>query len=270
MIFCIWYPSGGFGHFVNSILNLYGKGFKRPVGQLRFSKTGDSHNLDLVAPKYTGATVGYHYNFDPEYNYSVLIDLGINSSNCNFIKAFPESKIIKICYNDASWPIVAQTMINKAMKSTIQIELAIDPVLWSTTDSWAQREKYFLFLRDHSLRRAWRNEDGINCFPIDCLLDYNNFKNTIEGVGLELLEFKDVWNEWYNHNKSYFVPVVKAHQVITHIESNENIDLTNITDLWTQAVIYYFIWLKFEKEVPHNDFQNFFYDTNQIRAWLYQ
>ena len=28
---CVWYPAGGFGHFVNSILTLYGDGFVRPA-----------------------------------------------------------------------------------------------------------------------------------------------------------------------------------------------------------------------------------------------
>jgi hypothetical protein len=223
-----------------------------------------------VAPKYTGATVDYHYNFDSDYNYSVLIDLGINSDSCHFMQAFPESKIIKMCYTDTSWPIVAKTMIDKAMKSTIQIELAIDPVAWNTSNQWAQREKYFLFLRDHSLRWAWKDEPGINCFYIDCLLDYTKLKSAINNAGLQLSEFKDVWSKWYNHNKTYFVPVAKAEQVINKIDCQENIDLTNVTDLWTQAVIYYFIWLKFGKEVPHNDFENFFKDTNQIRTWLYQ
>lgn len=270
MIYCVWYPSGGFGHFINGILGLYGKGFKRPVGQFEFSNTGDSHYLDLVAPKYTGTTVDYHYNFDPDYNYSVLIDPGINSNSRNFMQAFPESKIIKICYTDTSWPIVARTMIDKAMKSTIQIELAIDTILWHTTDPWAQREKYFLFLRDHNLRWAWKDEPGINCFYIDYLLDYTKLKSAMEDAKLELSDFKDIWNKWYTCNKKYFVPVDQAKQVIDKIDRQENIDLTNVTDLWTQAVIYYFIWLKFGKEVPHNNFKNFFKDTNQIRTWLYQ
>jgi hypothetical protein len=41
-------------------------------------------------------------------------------------------------------------------------------------------------------------------------------------------------------------------------------DLTHITDIWTQAVVYYYIWLEFGIEVPHNDFANFFTNTDQI------
>jgi len=45
MIYCVWYPSGGFGHFINGILTLHGKGFKRPTNKIEFSTTGDSHKF---------------------------------------------------------------------------------------------------------------------------------------------------------------------------------------------------------------------------------
>jgi hypothetical protein len=268
MIYCVWYPSGGFGHFINGILTLYGDGFKRPSGKIKFSKTGDSHNLDLVAPKYTG--VAYDYEFDTNFNYSVLVDQGINSNNREFVQLFSGAKIIKICYTDTSWPVVARTMIDKAMKSSIEVELAVDSTLWSSTEPWAQREKYFLFLRDHSLRFAWRPEKSADCVFIDSLLDYNNLKFSIEKTGIKLNDFRDLWNSWYSHNKRYLDPIDQATQILEKIEYKENIDLTNITDTWAQAVIYYYIWLEYNKEVPHNDFKNFFKDTDQITAWLNQ
>lgn len=269
MIYCVWYPSGGFGHFINGILTLYGNGFKRPTNKIEFSRDGNSHNLELVAPKYQGGTE-YNYKFDTNYNYSILVDLGVNSTDRNFIQVFSSAKIIKMCYTDTSWPVVAQTMINKAMKSTIESELAVDPELWSTDELWAQREKYFLFLREHNLRQAWAPEGGVDCILIESLLDYSKLKDTIEQAGIELAEFKELWNEWLAHNEKYFMPVITAKEVINKIKQQKNIDLANITDIWTQAVIYYFIWLNFKQEVPHNDFQNFFKDTDQIRTWLNQ
>ena len=267
MIYCIWYPSGGFGHFINGILTLYGNRFKRPPNTLEFSNNGNSHSLKLVVPKYTP---GYNYNFDTEYNYSVLIDLGINSTSRDFMSEFPEARFIKVCYNDSSWPVVARTMIDKAMESSIELEAAIDSGLWATTEPWAQREKYFLFLRDHELRSAWRPESVTDCIFVNDLLDYNRLKCTIERTGIELLEFKHLWNEWYAHNEKYFVPVVIAEQVLDKIKNQQSFDLTHITDIWTQAVIYYFIWIEFGKEVPHNDFENFFSNVDQITQWLNQ
>jgi hypothetical protein len=271
MIYCVWYPSGGFGHFINGILTLHGKEFKRPNNKIEFSATGNSHNLELVAPKYTKYTENYNFEFDSNYNYSVLIDLGINSNSCEFMLSFPNSTIIKMCYTDVSWPIVAKTMIDKAMKSTVESEITVDAVLWEATKDWTQREKYFLFLRDHHLRNAWQPKSDINNnIIIDSLMNYNELKNIIEAIGPELDDFDDLWNKWYLSNKKYFAPVTKAKQIIETIKISKNLDLTSITDIWTQAVIYYFIWLEFGKEVPHNEFEHFFNDVDQIRTWLDQ
>lgn len=267
MIYCIWYPSGGFGHFINGVLTLHGNGFKRPTNDITFSKNGNSHGLNLVAPKYTP---GYDYKFDPNYNYSVLVDQGINSTSRDFISEFPDAKIIKVCYTDSSWPIVAKTMIDKAMQSSIEQEAAVDPEAWTSTEPWAQREKYFLFLRDHPLRTAWRPESSIDCIVVNDLLNYTRLQYTIKRTGIELSEFKNLWNNWYTHNERYFVPIAIAEQVLEKIKHKEGLDLTHITDVWTQAVIYYYIWTEFDKEVPHNDFENFFSDVSQITQWLNQ
>lgn len=267
MIYCVWYPSGGFGRFINGLLTLHGDGFKRPQNKIKFSATGDSHNLDLVAPKYTE---NYDYEFDSNYNYSVLVDLGINSISRNFIQEFSGAQVIKLCYTDKTWPVVAKTMIIKAMKSEVESEITLDPTAWSSNEVWAQREKYFLFLRDHHLRTAWKPEPGINCILVESLINYHELKDLVELAGPKLTEFKDLWSQWYVSNKKYFVPIAKAQHVIDMIKSSEDINLTSITDVWDQAVIYYFIWLEFGKEVPHNDFENFFKDVEQIRTWIHQ
>jgi hypothetical protein len=220
-----------------------------------------------VAPKYTP---GYNYKFDPDCNYSVLIDQGINSTSRDFMLEFPDARVIKVCYTDSSWPVVAMTMIGKAMQSSIEQEIAVDPGLWASTEPWTQREKYFLFLRDHPLRTAWQPESGIDCVLVNDLLDSHGLKHTIERIGIELSEFKDLWNNWYMNNNRYFVSVSVAEQILSKIEHKEAFDLTHITDVWTQAVIYYYIWTEFGKEVPHNDFENFFSNVDQITQWLNQ
>lgn len=104
MIYCVWYPGSGFGHFVNAVLSLYGKNFIRPNNTLEFSKTGDSHSLELVAPKYWHDPEKYEFNFLDNVNYSVLVDNGNDNEGCDFLKTFPTAKIIKLCYTDQSWP----------------------------------------------------------------------------------------------------------------------------------------------------------------------
>jgi hypothetical protein len=66
------------------------------------------------------------------------------------------------------------------------------------------------------------------------------------------------------------MPGAIAEQILIKIKHQETFDLAHITDVWTQAVIYYFIWVEFGKEVPHNDFENFFSNVDQITQWLNQ
>lgn len=262
MIYCVWYPSGGFGHFINAVLSLYGENFARPTGTLTFSQTGDSHSIGLTVPAYrfdqwAGAT------FNPDVNYSVLIDNGIGNPSEQFRTVFPSAHVIQVCYTDYSWPVVARTMIEKAMVSSISEQLSS----WHSAD-WAIREKYFLFLRDHALRSAWRPNTNDFTVYVDNLFDYNEFQNTLESCGVQLKEFEETWNAWRLANVRYIEPVQIAQGVIDSVIQQVYQDLTTITDIWTQAVVYYFIWLAFGVEVPHNDYAEFFKDTIEIQTWL--
>ena len=138
MIYCVWYPSGGFGHFVNAVLTLHGDNFVRPKNQLTFSKNGNSHYLDLVTPKYLHDCWPSGIEFLDHNNYCVLVDNGINNESEQFKSIFSNSKIIKICYSDYSWPVVARTMIEKAMHSSIEVQLPTTD--WNNDAPWAQRE----------------------------------------------------------------------------------------------------------------------------------
>jgi hypothetical protein len=264
MIYCVWYPSGGFGHFINAVLTLHGENFVRPVDkELKFSTTGDSHSMSLVAPKYFKDPTKYDFDFDSTRNYSVLIDNGINNEGKAFLNVFPDSTTIKLCYSDRAWPVIAKTMIIKAMKSTLIDELEFFE--WGTTESWAQREKMFLFLRDHQLRNHWKADKNCTNIFIDELIEYSSTKSKLETSGIILQSFNDLWELYWQNNSKYFNPIILSQQVISDIKNKQKKSLLHITDIWTQAVIYYYIWLEFGIEVPHNDYKDFFRDTDQIR-----
>jgi len=268
MIYCIWYPSGGFGHFLNAVLSLRGKNFQRPKTQnLEFSKSGDSHSLDLVAPKYLKDPEKYEFKFTNNKNYSVLVDNGINNEGQKFLSVFPNSQVIKLCYSDYSWPVISTTLIHKAMKSSLDDNFTTGE--WDSNHHWALREKYFLYLRDHQLKNAWRPSPNVSVnILIEDLLDYNIIKNKFDCCGIAVEDFTDLWTQWQETNIRYFEPVLIAKQIINNIKNNHDYNLESVTDIWTQAVIYYYIWLEFNVEVPHNDYANFFKDVNQVRQWL--
>jgi hypothetical protein len=266
MIYCVWYPSGGFGHFINAILSLHGKNFVRPKKQLMFSNNGNSHDLDLVVPKFLHGTWTETFEFADKKNYSVLIDNGINDESEQFKSVFPDASVIKICYTDYTWPIVARTMIDKAMNSSLDDELPVD--IWNTLDLWARREKYFLFLRDHSLRFAWKPNSIDFTLKIDNMLEYADLSTALESCGIELDSFDNIWKQWQVVNQKYITPMQDAKIIIDCVKNNISFDLGHIVDVWNQAVIYYYIWLEFGIEVPHNDYANWFANTQDIVIML--
>jgi hypothetical protein len=265
MIYCVWYPSGGFGHFINAVLTLRGKNFVRPAGSLKFSNNGNSHELDLVVPKYLHESWPGGIEFHNDKNYSVLIDNGINNESEQFKLTFPDSKVIKICYSDRSWPVVARTMIDKAMNSSIQEQLPVNA--WDTDEAWAQREKYFLFLRDHDLRHAWRSNDTGAVFLAQLYNNYEEFFNTVNSVA-DIECCKDLWQEWRAANTRYIDPVQLAENIVNFVAVQCPMDLSDVQDTWTQAIVYYYIWLQFKFEVPHNTYSNWFTNTTDIVKML--
>jgi hypothetical protein len=262
MIYCVWYPSGGFGHFVNAVLTLHGDNFVRPKKSLSFSNNGNSHSLDLVVPKYSKDRWPGGIEFLDDTNYSVLVDNGINNESDSFKSVFPNATVIKICYCKYSWPVIARTMIEKAMKSSLEQQLLVDT--WDTNEPWARREKYFLFLRDHPLRSSWQAADGALLDLSKLYKDYNECYNMINSI-VKTEDFYKLWTEWRDANSRYIDPVQTASNVLSWVSCKKSEDLTHITDIWDQAVIYYYIWFHYGIEVPHNDFANFFTNTDQIR-----
>lgn len=267
MIYCIWYPSGGFGHFINAVLTLHGDNFVRPTKTIKFSETGDLHDLDLVLPKYYH-NCEYKLEYtDPSKNYCVLVDNGINNNSTKFKNLFIGSKIIKICYNDRSWPIIAKTLIVKAMHSNLNSELPLGSN-WPSTENWAVREKYFLYLRDHPFRYMWQPSHDCDVLYMDSLFNYTVLMDSLSVLGIDCDNFETLHQTMLDANLSYFSSVFYADKIIKAIETNQHIDISDITDLWDQAVVNYFIQIKFGIEIPANTHADWFTNTQEINKLL--
>ena len=266
MIYCVWYPSGGFGHYIGAVLSSYGDNFTRPNKELAFSRNGNSHNITPAAAKWQNDPDNYDYTFDPEINHCVLVDNGISSQSKKFRSSIPNPTVLKITYNDWSFPIIAHTMVVKAIRSSLE-EYCLKNIYWTKQD-WGKRQKYFYFLKQHDCHNLWNpDEDCINIDIAD-IINYNTFKSKLESAGVELEDFSVTHREWYAANEPYIKPALQAQEVIEYIERGENFDLTHITDLWTQAIINYYIWLKYNVEVKHHTLVTFFRNTNEIRQFL--
>jgi len=248
------------------MLTLHGRGYARPAGHLKFSPNGNSHSLSLVLPKYLHNPQTYTLpEIDTSLKYTVLIDNGIDDETTTYLQFFPGAKTLKLCYSDHSWPIVARTMIEKAMVSDLSTQVGVDE-RWPSDEDWAMREKYFLYLRDHEFRYKWKPSDGCDNFVIDDLLNYNTFLDRLTSFGVGDT-FRDEWQAWMKFNSQYIDPVENANAIMSALDNGRNIDLA-ITDLWTHSVINYYIWVKYGLEVPANDYSCWFTNTKQIVKML--
>jgi hypothetical protein len=271
-IVCVWYPSGGFGHFISAALTFHANDFVRPnQTHYQFGHNGNSHSVALTAPKFSADTKDYCFDFAlSDKNYVVLVDTGIDNESKTFAEQFPNSKIIKVNYSSDTWPIVAYTFIHKAMDSSMQVELAVDPLAWPDAEDWAKREKYFLFLVEHHYRNMWKADPEYHNLQVDDLLDYNCFCSKLREFGINTTDFADLWDQWFDHNQPYIAPVIFARTVVDAVSNRLSMDLSACQDLWTQAVVNYMIWKKFNFVVPANDFADWFTSTDQIIAALLQ
>jgi hypothetical protein len=163
---------------------------------------------------------------------------------------------------------VAKTMIDKAMQSTVSEQLVVDCDKWNIDEPWAVREKYFLFLRDHTLRKAWQPAKNVTNLLINDVLEYSQLHTQLSTSGVELSNFESLHWAWQQANKQYINSVTNSELVVKSIKNNVNVTLDHISSVWDQAVLYYFLWINFDQEVPHNDYANFFPDTATIRKCL--
>jgi hypothetical protein len=265
-IVCLWYPSGGFGHFVNTILTHHGENFVRPLDtNYQFHQNGNSHNNVLVAPRFVKNDPNYSFNFKNSENfYSVLIDNGINDESTDFCNHFPNASVIKISYSSDSWPIVALTSIYKAMESDLTEEISVDQDAWDTAAHWAQREKYFLFLSQHYLRNRWKPDLSFKNIQVDDLLDYQLLRKTLHNLDIQTTDFFNLWQQWFASNQKYIQPVLYAKEIVKFVKNKQCVDLSHCQDLWTQAVVNYFIWNTFDYIVPANDWADWFTNTGEL------
>lgn len=277
-LYAIQYPSGSFGHFTHLILSNFGENFVREEKQPVFAKNGgNSHFTSSKIRKFyrvetykkyaeTKLYENYITITDDKFFTTVLIDSGIGSDTDEFLKYFPGCKYVRIVYDDFSWPLSAKAFYTRCMShvhnKNMNIEDFIKPEmdLWDSNDDWVVREKYFLFLKDHEFRHKWRpNKTAIN-IPVTSYLEYSKLKMSIPNTS----NFHDLYNSFYSSNKEHFIWFASCVDILNALKLNEEVDLSHITDLFSQATINYYVHLLFDFEIPAWDFKNWFSNTKEI------
>lgn len=274
----IQYPSGGFGHFIHVILSAYCEKFAGAASDYSFGPGGDSHAYPCLLPKYFNS----QYNLKAYKNVlsdlqdefaTVLIDSGIDNDSDEYKLIIKPDLTIRICYDDWSWPLLAKMFYTRCMSAISNQKQSIDEWIKPSSDgwsdlnqNWAKREKYFLYLRDHHFRNFWRSDqrNSLN-LPVEHILNYKTLHKSLSQI-FPVKDFTNFYSSWFQQNQEHFNFYFTALDVIDNLHHDK--DISDVTDLFTQAVVYYYIWLRFGFEVPHNDYSNWFTTTKDIVTML--
>ena len=259
MIYCVWYPPGGFGHYVNSIITMYGYGFKKPNDtSILIDSKGSSHGTERSAPIYLHDPESYEFEFDSNFHYSVLIDNGNNTSE-RFRQFFPGATIIKITYDDWYWPIVARTVVEKA--SHEDFDQFIKGFDWSRCGSIRFQENCVHYIKDHSLRKTFSSDGLEQTLALADVVNYQRLKTRLEQFGIELQDFESKHNEFLEKNAVYIDPVLNSLKLLDDVEHQRWSDLSYFDhNPWAQSIVYFYLWKKYNL----TDYSTWFKSCDQL------
>jgi hypothetical protein len=273
------YPSGGYGFYLARLINHFVTNIVQTTDTFLFDRRGRSHSLPLVVghihfeQNCILSTVDDRYQSEIQKQKYVTIPYcpGIlNDTTSNLKHNFPNAKIIRLCYHDNVWPLIFQNCILKAASGTLEDNVEFDCEKFGSSDDWARRENFSLLFTHHHYRTMWKDHDkclNIDIFELltatqDCLHQVANF---IGGSIINLDDLPNRHQQFLNAN-----PNTVCHLEILDIVKNLNInrDLTHINQLYHQAVLNFYLQLKFNFIIPSNDYADWFTNTKEIVTML--
>jgi hypothetical protein len=277
----IHYPSGGYGFYLTRLINGFITNVVKTPDDFLFDSVGTSHPLPLVAgsihfdQNQTLISVSDQYQFDIARQKYVLIPYctGIQSDDITaLINTFTNAKIIRLYYNDDTWPLVFQNCIIKAALETLETAVEFDSITFGSSDDWAKRENFFLLLKNHHYRHMWNECDlpqFLNINVVDLLTDpetcLRSIANFIDGTIVDLDLLPGRHQQFLDSNLN-----TVRHLEILHIVKNLRLtqNLKHIDHLYQQAVLNFYLQLRYNFEVPPNDYSDWFTNTTDIVKML--
>jgi hypothetical protein len=275
----ISYPSGGYGFYLTRLINYFVTNVVSTTDSFLFDDLGTSHSLPLVVgdihfEKNRTLTVGVEaYQFDIDQQKYILIPYcpGINSDNPNnVIDMFPNAKIIRLFYQDNTWPLVFQNCIVKAATGNTEDDIEFDAEIFGSSDAWARRENFELLFKNHHYRTMWKQHDTVLNIDIFTLLTdpqhcLHQIAGLINGSVTRMDELAIKHQQFLDANPN----TVRHLEILDIVKSlAKDQDLSHINQLYQQAVLNFYIQLKFNFVIPSNDYANWFTNTKQIVTML--
>lgn len=268
------YPSGGFGHTLfHALTQFSAQTHKPPTGSFHFSPTGDGHSANIYTEKYLFHPREYDPKIpDTDKTVLILCDNGITDDDINpVIEKFPGSKILRMVIDLDVRPVIYQTCVYKAEKSTVlEGAQAIVNKNWSEgCEDYAIREHFSLFY--HSWNFGWdpvQHPDVINVSLQNLIDDPKScITNIVENLGHQVInqsELSEFCEQWLTANEQYFRVYRNWQQISRNLDDRIHADLDHITDLHDQGYLNYCIEQRFNVTIPVYDYRNWFKSTSDI------
>lgn len=273
-IILVSYPSGGFGNFIYHVLTTFADGtIKISNNDFDFRSNGDSHMTNRYCEDYFHDPYNYTPNIDidtKDKKIVVLCDNGINNDGYKkVIKVFPNATIVRAVIDQGIRPVIYQTLVQKAMSVDItqHHEYHIENHWTDSGEEYAARENFTLFY--HNWPFKWHtDESAINVSleklvtdPVSTLIDLINRLDmtVVDHEGLDSL-----CKKWSAANATYFFVYHKSNTIMQALDTNTNIDVSDVTELYQQGYINYCIEAKYHVTIPVYDYKDWFKSTLEI------
>jgi hypothetical protein len=276
------YPSGGYGFYLTRLLNRYMSGIVQTDDDFDFDNLGTSHSLPLVYGDIhhnqnrvlsKNLTLSkYHKSIEQGHMILVPYCPGITTDKiAQTLDVYPNSKIIRLYYDDRAWPLVFYNAIYKAMRGDINIDVMFDPGRFGSDSAWARRENFMLLLTSHHLRDQWKPVDDHRIINIDIFSLLTDTQICLEKIGSALQKSINCWDLYEKHRLflQHNSPTVTHLSILATLDNlNFPKDLTHISELYWQAVFNFYIETRYNISIPVNDFPDWFTDTTEINMLL--
>jgi hypothetical protein len=280
----IHYPSGGYGFYLTRLINRYISGVVKVDDKFEFDSLGTSHRLPLV---YGPIHFNQNQNFDISsaksiYHQSILQGNhvlvpycpGINDDKISeTIDFFPHSRLIRLYYDDRSWPLVFFNAITKTKKGDVNKDVFFDSAKFGSSDDWARRENFSLLFENHALRYQWKAEQHRNVCNVNILSLLTNPLNCLHEIadflGQNLqIDHRDITakhNEFLHYNAGAVLHL-QILDLIRDLAQPQALDW--VKDIFWQGATNFYIKQKYGVDIPCNTYSNWFKNTQEIIIML--
>lgn len=280
-ILFIQYPSGGYGFYLTRLINRCISGVVKVQDNFNFDKIGTSHSLPLVYGHVhfnrdrhfdiQSANLIYHDSILQGHYVLVPYCPGINDDMISrTLDFYPKCRIVRLCYDDRTWPLVFYNAITKALNKDINSEVFFDRDRFGSDSDWAKRENFTLLFKSHALRHQWKPVADRRVCNIDIFSLLVDTKKTIETITEFIGQPADAINtpDVLAKHQCFLVanPAATLHLKILKLLDNltADQDLEWIKELFWQAVVNFYIEEQYDIAIKVNEHPDWFRTTGDL------